>query len=117
MKILLFLNLQTCIFAQFENLQNAEMIKELFPVFKMSFKNLDHEKMHREMEEDVGEIVFVERMFDYCVGENTDFMTIEEDKKCGKRFAEDFGKSFPQYAEILAEEDPGKVGKIFEDVF
>ena len=110
MKILHFLNFLTCIFAQFEDPDaTLEMMKQFFPVFKMSLKNLDHEKMHREMKEDVGEIVFVERMFDNCVGEDTDFMTKQQDQQCGKEMMEDFGKSFPQYAELLAEDDPGEI--------
>ena len=113
MKILQFLNFLTCIFAQLQNLEDPdatlEMMKQFFPVFKMSFKNLDHEKMHREMEEDVGEIVFVERMFDSCVGEDADFMTEEQDRQCGKDLMEKIGKSFPQYAEMLVEDDPGEI--------
>ena len=86
------------------------MFKEIyFPIFKASFTNLNHDKMHRQKDEDVGEMRFVERMFDYCVGEDDYFMSFEEDLACGTRMLTDMSKAFPELAELVEEDDPGKL--------
>ena len=116
MKILQFLLTST--FAQSFNALSPEydadaammMFKEIyFPIFKASFTNLNHDKMHRQKTEDVGEMRFVERMFDYCVGEDANFMSFEEDLACGTRLVTDMSKAFPELAEMLQEDDPGKL--------
>jgi len=36
-------------------------------------------------------------------------MTKKDDEECGKKMIRDVAKSFPQYAEMIAEDDPGKI--------
>ncbi|CAG5111923.1 Oidioi.mRNA.OKI2018_I69.chr2.g6194.t1.cds [Oikopleura dioica] len=91
------------------------MFKEIyFPIFKASFTNLDHDKMHRQKAEDVGEMRFVERMFDYCVGEDDYFMSFEEDLACGTRMLTDMSKAFPELAELVEEDDPELNSMVYE---
>ncbi|CAG5111934.1 Oidioi.mRNA.OKI2018_I69.chr2.g6205.t1.cds [Oikopleura dioica] len=57
----------------------------VIPMAKAEFDSLDHEQMHREMEADNLDMRFVDRAFDFCVGEDRKDISFDEDKECSQR--------------------------------
>ena len=94
-----------------------EMMKTtIIPMMQSAFDELDHEKMHEEMKEDKIQMKFVDRGFDFCVGQEAQKMSYEEDLKCSKRIQETIIDHVP--AEIptetfAQEDDQGKIIKLF----
>ena len=113
-----------CIFASasgfsadtFANFNNPDamigvMKTIVIPMMKNAYDELDHETMHEEMKEDNIQMKFVDRGFDFCVGQETQKMSYEEDLKCSTRIFEMIVDHVP--AEIptetfAKEDDQGK---------
>ena len=60
----------------------------VIPMMKNEFEQLDHAKMHEDMKEDNIQMNFVDRGFDFCVGEEVEKMSFEEDRKCSEKISE-----------------------------
>ena len=90
-----------------------EMMKTtVIPMMKSAFDELDHGKMHEEMKEDNIQMKFVDRGFDFCVGQETQKMSYEEDLKCSERIFEMIVDHVPDEIPtetFVQEEDQGKI--------
>ncbi|CBY15994.1 unnamed protein product, partial [Oikopleura dioica] len=77
-------------FADFNNPDAMiTMMKTMvIPMMKNEYEQLDHEKMHEDMKEDNIQMNFVDRGFDFCVGEEVEKMSFEEDRKCSEKISE-----------------------------
>ena len=89
-----------------------EMVKTMIiPMMKSAFDELDHEEMHNEMKDDNIQMKFVDRGFDFCVGEEAQKMSYEDDIKCSERIFEMIIDHVPEEipTETFArEQDQGK---------
>ena len=100
----------------FANFNNPDamigIIKTMvIPMMKNAYDQLDHETMHAEMKEDNIQMKFVDRGFDFCVGEEAQEMSYEDDLKCSKRIFHMIIDQLPEEitTETLIQElDPGK---------
>jgi hypothetical protein len=83
----------------------------VIPMMKNAYDQLDHETMHAEMKEDNIQMKFVDRGFDFCVGEEAQEMSYEDDLKCSKRIFEmiiDYVPDEIPTETLIQELDPGK---------
>ena len=101
-------------FANFNNPDAViEMMKTMvIPMMKNAYDQLDHEKMHEEMMEDNIQMIFVDRGFDFCVGEEAQEMSYEDDLNCSKRIFEMIIDHVPEEIPTetyIQEQDQGKI--------
>ena len=116
-----------CIFASasgfsadtFANFNNPDAMIEMMktiviPMMKNAYDELDHETMHEEMKEDNIQMKFVDRGFDFCVGEEAEEMSYEDDLKCSKRIFEMIIDHVPEEIPtetFIQEQDQGTILK------
>ena len=101
-------------FADFNNPDRmTEIMKNtIIPMMKTEFENLNHQKMHEEMEEDKIQMKFVDRGFDFCVGEEKQKMSFEEDLKCSKKIFDMIVEHVPEGIptdNFVQNQDQGKI--------
>ena len=89
------------------------MIKTFIPIMKTEFDQLNHAKMHEDMEHDNIQMKFIDHVFDFCVGEGVPKMSYEDDIKCSNRLLQMIADNLPHELTLVTKHDQGKISLKF----